>query len=86
MAGQNGSKEKIIKEGYMIKRSQNKNFYTLVNYKKRWFVLTKTYLIYYDNNEAVSKKKLFYYLIVLWKWMIYFGLNASNFFFIDFLS
>ncbi|XP_045478600.1 tyrosine-protein kinase Btk29A isoform X2 [Harmonia axyridis] len=57
MAGQNGSKEKIIKEGYMIKRSQNKNFYTLVNYKKRWFVLTKTYLIYYDNNEAKRKER-----------------------------
>lgn len=56
MAGQNGSKEKIIKEGYMVKRSQNKNFYTLVNYKKRWFVLTKSHLIYYDNNEAVSRE------------------------------
>lgn len=48
-------KNEILKEGYMIKRSQNKKVYTLVNYKKRWFVLTKRELIYYDiENEAVS--------------------------------
>lgn len=45
----------IIKQGYMVKRSQNKRVYTLVNFKRRWFVLTKTHLIYYDDeDETVS--------------------------------
>lgn len=45
----------VIKQGYMVKRSQNKKAYTLVNFKKRWFVLTKKYLIYYDDqNQRVS--------------------------------
>lgn len=39
----------------MKKRSQNKKAYTRVNYKKRWFVLTKKFLIYYDDSdESVS--------------------------------
>lgn len=50
-------KDEILKEGYMVKRSQNKKAYTLVNYKKRWFVLSRRHLIYYDiENEAVSRK------------------------------
>lgn len=48
----------VIKQGFMVKRSQNKKLYTLVNYKKRWFVLTRKYLIYYeDDNGAVSDIK-----------------------------
>ncbi|CAG9762218.1 unnamed protein product [Ceutorhynchus assimilis] len=48
----------IIKQGYMVKRSQNKRVYTLVNFKKRWFVLTRRHLIYYDDeNEAKRKEK-----------------------------
>ncbi|KAJ3657749.1 hypothetical protein Zmor_009532 [Zophobas morio] len=50
--------EKTVKEGYMVKRSQNKKVYTLVNYKRRWFVLTKRFLIYYDtDNEQKRKEK-----------------------------
>lgn len=45
----------IIKEGLMIKRSQNKKAYTRVNYKKRFFVLTKQYLIYYDVIEESGR-------------------------------
>lgn len=45
----------IIKEGHMVKRSQNKKAYTRVNYKKRFFVLTKQYLIYYDVIEESGK-------------------------------
>lgn len=49
------TKDEVIKEGFMIKRSQNKKVYTLVNYKRRWFVLTRRQLIYYDvENESVS--------------------------------
>ncbi|XP_066254170.1 tyrosine-protein kinase Btk isoform X2 [Euwallacea similis] len=48
----------IIKQGYMVKRSQNKKVYTIVNFKRRWFVLTKRHLIYYDEeNEAKRKEK-----------------------------
>lgn len=46
-----------IKEGYMIKRSQNKKPYTRVNYKNRLFVLTDQFLIYYDvigTNVSIS--------------------------------
>lgn len=54
-----GTKDEVIKEGFMIKRSQNKKVYTLVNYKRRWFVLTRRQLIYYDvENESVSIKIL----------------------------
>ncbi|EFA02156.1 tyrosine-protein kinase Btk isoform X1 [Tribolium castaneum] len=50
--------DKLLKEGYMVKRSQNKKVYTLVNYKKRWFVLTRRSLIYYDmQNESKRKEK-----------------------------
>lgn len=45
-----------VKEGYMIKRSQNKKPYTRVNYKNRLFVLTDQFLIYYDvigNNVSI---------------------------------
>lgn len=52
--------EVIIKQGLMKKRSQNKKIYTPVNYKVRWFILTKHYFIYYDNeNEEVSRNKSF---------------------------
>lgn len=45
----------VIRECFMIKRSQNKKALTRVNYKKRWFVLTKKFLIYYDDcDESVS--------------------------------
>jgi hypothetical protein len=38
----------IIKCGSMVKRSQNKKRFTPVNYKTRWFELTKHYLSYFD--------------------------------------
>lgn len=38
----------ICKSGWMTKRSQNKKRFTPVNYKLRWFELTKNYLIYFD--------------------------------------
>lgn len=54
--------EVIIKQGLMKKRSQNKKIYTPVNYKVRWFVLTKNYFIYYDiENEEVCFYIFFYY-------------------------
>lgn len=45
----------VIKAGYMVKRSQNKKRFTPVNYKTRWFELTRFYLSYYDiGNLEVS--------------------------------
>uniref|UniRef100_A0A182ISV6 Uncharacterized protein n=1 Tax=Anopheles atroparvus TaxID=41427 RepID=A0A182ISV6_ANOAO len=38
----------VLKGGYMVKRSQNKKRFTPVNYKTRWFELTRFYLSYYD--------------------------------------
>lgn len=48
MAGSEEDAE-VIREGLMIKRSQNKKIFTPVNYKERWFVLTRKALIYYDS-------------------------------------
>lgn len=38
----------ICKSGWMTKRSQNKKRFTPVNYKLRWFELTKYHLTYFD--------------------------------------
>lgn len=57
--------EVIIKQGLMKKRSQNKKIYTPVNYKVRWFVLTRKYFIYYDiENEEVCYY-YFYFTFIL---------------------
>ena len=44
----------IIKESFMVKRSQNKKRFGPVNYKDRWFVLTSTVLTYHDGDPEVS--------------------------------
>jgi hypothetical protein len=45
----------VVKYGSMVKRSQNKKRFTPVNYKTRWFELTKHYLTYFDvENVEVS--------------------------------
>lgn len=44
----------VVKDGLMIKRSQNKKIYTPVNHKQRWFVLTRKWLVYYDTDSEVS--------------------------------
>lgn len=47
--------DSVLKAGYMVKRSQNKKRFTPVNYKTRWFELTRLYLSYYDiGNLEVS--------------------------------
>lgn len=46
----------IVKSGFMIKRAQNKKRFTPVNYKQRWFELTKKTLSYFDvENVEVSE-------------------------------
>ena len=58
MAGKDGKLEPqesdIVRQGYMVKRSQNKKRFTPVNYKQRWFVLTRQHLLYYDGNGEVT--------------------------------
>lgn len=44
----------IVKQGSLQKRSQNKGRFTAENYKRRYFVLTKDHLKYYDGNSDVS--------------------------------
>lgn len=41
----------------MIKRSQNKKRFSPINYKQRWFVLTKRHLIYYDSEGERRKER-----------------------------
>lgn len=45
----------IIKQGLMVKRSQNKKRFIPINYKQRWFVLTTKNFIYYESESEVSR-------------------------------
>lgn len=54
--------EDVIKQGFMTKRSQNKKIYTPVNYKQRWFVLNRKFLIYYDNDSEDVRKTYLNYI------------------------
>lgn len=49
--------DEVLKQGLMIKRSQNKKRFTTVNYKQRWFVLTRQFLIYYDTENDKRKER-----------------------------
>jgi len=44
----------VIKQGNLVKRSQNKKRFSLVNYKSRWFVLTTNFLAYYEGECQVK--------------------------------
>ncbi|XP_046665405.1 tyrosine-protein kinase Btk29A isoform X1 [Homalodisca vitripennis] len=52
MAGKDA--DSVVKQGFMVKRSQNKKRFTPVNFKQRWFVLTKRYLVYYDSDSEAA--------------------------------
>ena len=60
MAGKDGKAEPksvdVVRQGFMVKRSQNKKRFTPVNYKQRWFVLTRRYLVYYDGDGEVRNR------------------------------
>ena len=43
----------FIKSSFMLKRSQNKKWYTKENYKNRWFLLYPSVLTYHDGNSEV---------------------------------
>lgn len=49
-----------IKIGSMIKRSQNKKRWSLINYKNRFFELSHTHLMYFDNCEGEVRALLFF--------------------------
>lgn len=63
MAGKDGKVEPksgdVVRQGFMVKRSQNKKRFTPVNYKQRWFVLTRRYLVYYDGDGEVRTLAFF---------------------------
>lgn len=50
----------IVKSGVAIKRSQNKKKWSIVNYKTRWFELSRSDLIYYDNCEGGREVSLLF--------------------------
>lgn len=58
MAGKDGKQEPksgdVLRQGFMVKRSQNKKRFTPVNYRQRWFILTRRFLVYYDSDGEVS--------------------------------
>ncbi|KAM7351866.1 tyrosine-protein kinase Btk29A isoform 2-T3 [Cochliomyia hominivorax] len=47
----------IVKSGFMIKRAQNKKRFTPVNYKQRWFELTKKTLSYFDVENVERRRE-----------------------------
>lgn len=55
----------ICKSGWMTKRSQNKKRFTPVNYKLRWFELTKYYLSYFDVEGVEVSFLLFWFLVFI---------------------
>lgn len=48
----------VCKSGWMTKRSQNKKRFTPINYKLRWFELTKQNIYYFDI-ENVEVMRIF---------------------------
>lgn len=54
----------IIKVGSMIKRSQNKKRWSIVNYKNRYFELSHTHLMYFDNCEGGEVRALIFFLVI----------------------
>ena len=44
----------VVKVDFMLKRARLKGRFNVVNYKSRWFVLTKTLLRYHEGQLAVS--------------------------------
>lgn len=52
----------VCKSGWMTKRSQNKKRFTPINYKLRWFELTKQFLYYFDV-ENVEVRSLLSFII-----------------------
>nr|XP_050854730.1 tyrosine-protein kinase Btk29A isoform X2 [Vespula vulgaris] len=61
MAGKDAKVESkstdVVRQGFMVKRSQNKKRFTPVNYKQRWFVLTRRHLVYYDSDGERRKER-----------------------------
>ncbi|EDW11468.1 tyrosine-protein kinase Btk29A isoform X1 [Drosophila mojavensis] len=47
----------IVKSGSMVKRAQNKKRFTPVNYKHRWFELTKRTFCYYDVENVERRRE-----------------------------
>ena len=46
--------EVVLKSGWMTKRSQLKSIFSFTNYRERYFQLTKSALIYYDNAPPIT--------------------------------
>lgn len=70
----------IVKCGSMTKRSQNKKRFTPVNYKTRWFELTKHFLSYFDV-ENVEVSLLFFILFIyfIFDYLLQFMQGSSDF-------
>ncbi len=50
----NDGEVEILKTSWMTKRSQLKSRFSFSNYKERWFVLTRTALVYYDGADVAA--------------------------------
>lgn len=57
--------DSVLKSGAMIKRSQNKKKWSIVNYKNRWFEISRSFLIYYDNCEGGREVSLLFPLFMI---------------------
>lgn len=48
----------VLESGPMIKRSQNKKKWSLINYKRRWFELSRSFLVYFDYCEGGKEVRI----------------------------
>ena len=49
------SNEVVLKSGWMTKRSQLKSIFSFTNYRERYFQLTKSALVYFDNAPPITQ-------------------------------
>ena len=50
------SDSEVLRESFMVKRSQNRSRFGPTNWRERWFVLTPTHIIYYDGDRQVRQQ------------------------------
>ncbi|XP_018022035.2 uncharacterized protein LOC108678186 [Hyalella azteca] len=55
--GGGDTSDEVLRESFMVKRSQNRSRFGPTNWRERWFVLTAAHIIYYDGDRQSGRKK-----------------------------
>ncbi|KAF2359571.1 Pleckstrin domain [Trinorchestia longiramus] len=53
-AADSSAGNEVLREAFMIKRSQNRSRFGPTNWRERWFVLTSSHIIYYDGDRQAK--------------------------------